>query len=200
MKSDTTPLGLTRSPMPPRTRHVFVAYVEDVPGVLSRVSGLFRRRGYNIESLTVGQTEEKGISRMTIVVLGDDTTARLMEANLYKLVNVIRVKDVTYTPSVTRDLALIKVRAPADAKTQVMQVVEVFRARVVDVSPEALVVEITGTEDKIQGLVQVLEPFGIIEMVQTGVVAMTRGPESIRVKPRSTQALAEEAAQAEEQP
>jgi acetolactate synthase I/III small subunit len=167
-----------------RKRHTFVAYVEDVPGVLNRVASLFRRRSYNIESLTVGQTEKVGVSRMTIVMEGDDTTARLMEANLYKLVNVLRVQDVTYVPSVLRDLALIKVNAPPSTRAQVLQVVEVFRARVVDVATEALVIEITGTEDKILGLVEVLEPFGIIEMVRTGVVAMTRGAEAVSVEPR----------------
>jgi acetolactate synthase-1/3 small subunit len=122
---------------------------------------------------------------MTIVLESDDTTARLMEANLYKLVNVLRVQDITYVPSVMRDMALIKVRAPAPVRPQVLQVVDVFRARVIDVDPEALVVEITGTEDKIQGLVEVLEPYGILEMVRTGRVAMTRGAETIRVEPRS---------------
>jgi acetolactate synthase-1/3 small subunit len=168
-----------------RKRHTFVAYVEDVPGVLNRIASLFRRRGYNIESLTVGRTETDGVSRMTIVLEADDTTARLMEANLYKLVNVLRVQDITYVPSVMRDMALIKVRAPAPVRPQVLQVVDVFRARVIDVDPEALVVEITGTEDKIQGLVEVLEPYGILEMVRTGRVAMTRGADTIRVAPRN---------------
>lgn len=165
-------------------RHTFVAYVEDVPGVLNRVASLFRRRNYNIESLTVGKTETPGVSRMTIVLEADDTTARLMEANLYKLVNVLRVQDVTYVPTVMRDLALIKVSAPAEVRPQVIQVCELFRARVIDVGPEALVVEITGTEDKIVGLVDVLEPFGILELVRTGRVAMTRGGDAIRVAPR----------------
>jgi acetolactate synthase-1/3 small subunit len=169
-------------------RHTFVAYVEDVPGVLNRVASLFRRRGYNIESLTVGHTETEGVSRMTIVLEADDTTARLLEANLYKLVNVIRVQDVTYLPAVTRDLALIKVRAPADIRPQVLQICEVFRARVVDVDPEALMIEITGTEDKIHGLVEVLEPFGILEMVRTGQIAMTRGAGAIRVERRTARA------------
>jgi len=167
-----------------RKHHTFVAYVEDVPGVLNRVSSLFRRRGYNIESLTVGRTETAGVSRMTIMLEADDTTARLMEANLYKLVNVLRVQDVTYVPTVMRDMAMIKVRAPTDRRPQVLQVCEVFRARVIDVDPESLVVEITGTEDKIRGLVEVLEPFGILEMVRTGRVAMTRGADTIRVEPR----------------
>lgn len=165
-------------------RHTFVAYVEDVPGVLNRVASLFRRRNYNIESLTVGKTETPGVSRMTIVLEADDTTARLLEANLYKLVNVLRVQDVTYLPTVTRDMALIKVSAPTDVRPQVLQVCELFRARVLDLGPEALVVEITGTEDKIFGLVEVLEPFGILELVRTGRVAMTRGSDAIRVEPR----------------
>jgi len=166
-------------------QHTFVAYVEDVPGVLNRVASLFRRRGYNIESLTVGHTETPGVSRMTIVLEADDTTAQLLEANLYKLVNVIRVEDVTDVPSVTRDLALIKVRATTEVRPQVLQICEVFRARVVDVDPESLMVEITGTEDKIRGLIEVLEPFGILELVRTGRVAMTRGASAIRVEPRA---------------
>jgi len=166
-------------------RHTFVVYVEDVPGVLNRVSSLFRRRSYNIESLTVGGTERNGVSRMTIVMEGDDTTARLMEANLYKLVNVLRVQDVTYAQTVKRDLALIKVSAPAEIRPQVLQVIDVFRARVVDIAPEAMIVEITGTEEKIKGLLEVLEPFGVIEFVQTGTIAMTRGRETVSVNPRS---------------
>lgn len=166
-------------------RHTFVVYVEDVPGVLNRVSSLFRRRSYNIESLTVGGTERDGVSRMTIVMEGDDTTARLMEANLYKLVNVLRVQDVTYAQTVKRDLALIKVSAPAEIRPQVLQVIDVFRARVVDIAPDAMIVEITGTEEKIKGLLEVLEPFGVIEFVQTGTIAMTRGAETVSVNPRS---------------
>ena len=176
---------LVADAQPLLTRHTFVVYVEDQPGVLNRVASLFRRRSYNIESLTVGHTEEKGVSRMTIVMECDDTTARLVEANLYKLVNVLRVSDVTYASPIKRDLALIKVRAPAEVRPQVLQVVDVFRARVVDIAPVALVIEITGTEEKINGLLDVLEPFGIIEFVQTGTIAMTRGAETVSVKPRS---------------
>jgi len=155
----------------------FVVYVEDLPGVLNRVASLFRRRAYNIDSLNVGRTHEPGISRMTIVTEADDDTAKRIEANLYKLVNVVRVDDITYKPSVTRDLAMIKVNAgPAD-RAQVLQICEVFRARVVDVAPDSLVVEITGMQDKIDGLLAVLRPFGIAEMVQTGAIAMTRGGE-----------------------
>lgn len=155
----------------------FVVFVEDLPGVLNRVASLFRRRVYNIVSLNVGRTHEDGVSRMTIVVEADDDMARRIEANLYKLVNCLRVDDITNEPSVTRDLALIKVRATAEERPKVLQVCEVFRARVVDVCSESLVVEITGTQDKIDGLIAVLHEYGISEMVQTGAVSMVRGPE-----------------------
>jgi acetolactate synthase-1/3 small subunit len=168
----------------PRALHIFVAYVEDRPGVLARVAALFRRRAFNIDSLTVGRTDVPGVSRMTIVMEADDATARLVEANLYKLVNVLRVEDVTHHPMVVRDLALVKVAANAEARTRILQICDVFRARVVDVAPEALVVEITGTEDKLQGLVEVLRPFGIIEMVRTGSVAMTRGAAAVPHDPQ----------------
>ena len=125
---------------------------------------------------------------MTIVMEADDTTARLVEANLYKLVNVLRVEDVTYVPKVVRELALIKVRADADQRAKVLQICEVFRARVVDVAPDALVIEITGTRDKLQGLMEVLIPFGIIGMVRTGSVAMSRGSEPQTIHPNFVQA------------
>ena len=155
----------------------FIAYVEDLPGVLNRVTSLFRCRSYNIESLAVGRTHEKGVSRMTIVMEADDDDARRIEANLYKLVNVLRVDDTTRRATVARELALIKVRADATSRPSVMQVCEVFRARVIDVGPEALICEITGTADKIDGLVDVLTPFGVVEMVRTGAVAMLRSAE-----------------------
>lgn len=164
-------------------RRTFVVYVEDKPGVLNRVASLFRRRAFNIDSLSVGQTDQPGVSRMTIVMEGDDGTARRVEANLYKLVNVLRVEDVSRRPSVLRDLALIKVRAGVAERAQVLQIAEVFRARVVDVAPEALILEITGTEDKIDGLLDVLRPFGIIEMARTGTLAMARGPEAPSINP-----------------
>lgn len=160
-----------------KTPRTFVVHVEDLPGVLNRVASLFRRRGYNIVSLNVGRTHEPGISRMTIVVEADDDVARRIEANLYKLVNVLRVDDITHKPSVTRDLALIKVWAGPEERPKVLQVAEVFRARVIDVAADSLTVEITGTQDKIDGLVAVLKDYGIAEMVQTGTVAMTRGCE-----------------------
>jgi acetolactate synthase-1/3 small subunit len=152
-----------------------VAWVEDKPGVLNRVASLFRRRAFNIESLTVGHTQEPGVSRMTIVVDGERTDTEKVVQNLYKLVNVIKVEDVTEEPAVMRDLALIKVGSSNGTRSEVMQIVETFRARVVDVGLETLTVEVTGTEEKINGLVEVLRPFGVAEMVRTGRVAMTRG-------------------------
>jgi acetolactate synthase-1/3 small subunit len=175
--------------------HTFVAYVEDKPGVLNRVASLMRRRAFNIESLTVGHTDQSGVSRMTVVVDTDDLGARRLEANLYKLVNVLRVESVTDVPAVVRDLALIKVQADAGTRPQVMQLVDVFRARVVDVANESLVIEITGTEDKIDGLTEVLRPFGIIEMVRTGIVAMRRGSNGVPPEPpRVAAQLARESA------
>jgi len=163
---------------PPSLR-TFIAYVEDLPGVLNRVTSLFRRRSYNIESLTVGRTHTEGVSRMTIVMEADDDAARRIEANLYKLVNVLKVEDTAQSATVARELALIKVRADTATRPQVMQVCDVFRARVIDVGVGALICEITGTGDKIDGLVDVLRPFGIVEMVRTGAVAMVRSAEVV---------------------
>jgi len=161
-----------------RALRTFIAHVEDIPGVLNRVTSLFRRRAYNIASLTVGQTHRPGISRITLVMEADDDEARRIEANLYKLVNVLFVEEVTNAKAVARELMLVKVRADATTRPQVMQVCDVFRARVIDVGPEGLIAEITGAGDKIDGLVEVLRPFGIIEMVRTGTVAMVRSAES----------------------
>src|SRR6184192_472176 len=155
--------------------HTFAIYVDNKPGVLNRVASLFRRRGFNIESLTVGHTETKGVSRMTVVVDTDEYGARRLEAHLYKLVPCRRVDNITSSPAISRDLALIKVAATGDARTHVMQLVDVYRARIVDVSPESLVIETTGTEDKIDSLVEVLRPYGVIELVRTGRVSLTRG-------------------------
>ncbi|HSF14237.1 MAG TPA: acetolactate synthase small subunit [Vicinamibacteria bacterium] len=162
----------------PRT---FVVLVENVPGVLDRVASLFRRRSYNIESLTVGHTDRPDVSHITIVMNADDRVASLVEANLYKLVNVLEVKDVSDVACVARDLALIKVRADHSNRSEIMQVAEVFRARVVDVSPEALIFEITGSEDKVESLVDVLRPYGILEMARTGIVAMARSVATVTV-------------------
>jgi acetolactate synthase-1/3 small subunit len=160
------------------TKHTFVVYVEDKPGVLNRVASLFRRRAFNIETLSVGHSEEPGVSRMTIVMEVDDVVAERVQANLNKLLNVLYVEDVSHMPSVMRDLALIKVQADSNVRAEVLQLCDVFRARAVDVNHEALIVEITGTEEKIEGLLDVLRPFGIIEFARTGRVAMRRGSES----------------------
>ena len=159
-----------------------VVEVENKPGVLTRVSSLMRRRSYNIESLTVGHTDVPGVSRMTIVVDTDRSGAARIAANLYKVVSVLRVDDITDRPSVLRDLALVKVKADASTRSGVMQIVDVYRARVVDVSTESLIVEITGTEDKIDSLVDVLEPYGVLEMVRTGRLAMARGNGSAKLE------------------
>ncbi|MDF3065735.1 MAG: acetolactate synthase [Polyangiaceae bacterium] len=155
--------------------HTFVAYVEDQPGVLNRVTSLFRRRGYNIVSLNVGRTNQEGVSRMTMVVEANDDSAVRIEANLYKMVNVISVEDITHKQNVSRDMVLIKVKATPDKRSDIFKLCEVFRAHFIDVHPDTLIVEVTGTQDKIDGLVTMLAPFGILEMVQTGTIAMTRG-------------------------
>ena len=155
--------------------NTFVVYVDDKPGVLTRVASLFRRRAFNIDSLTVGRTEKPGVSRMTIVVDTDETGARRLEAHLYKLINVLLVENVTTEAAVYRELAMIRVTATAAQRSHIMDLVEVFRAKVVDVSPDSMMIEITGTEDKIDGLLHVLEGYGVLEMVRTGRVAMRRG-------------------------
>src|SRR5215469_6792493 len=152
-----------------------VVYVENKPGVLTRVASLFRRRGFNTDSLTVGRTEKPEVSRMTITVDADHDQAKRIEANLYKLVNVLLVENISNQPAIVRDLAMIKVAATHEARSHVLELASVFRARVVDVGPESLTIEITGAEDKIDGLLEVLRPYGVLEMVRTGIVAMRRG-------------------------
>lgn len=161
-----------------------IAEVENKPGVLNRVASLFRRRNFNIESLNVGRTENPDISRMTIVMENANVDASLVEANLYKLVNIIDVQDVTNQPVVTRDLALIKVSAGPDQRAEIANLVNIFRAKIVDVAFDSVIVEIAGAEDKIEGLIELLRPIGIIEMVRTGQVAMIRGTdEGVRHTP-----------------
>ncbi len=157
------------------TMHTFTVYVEDRPGVLNRVASLFRRRGFNIVSLAVGHSETAGVSRMTVVVHTDAGGAQRIEAHLYKLINVIRVENITDRPAVIRDLALIKVSADREHRPSLMQLAEVFGARVVDVAPASIVIEMAGSEAKIDGLLEVLRPYGVLEMVRTGRVAMSRG-------------------------
>jgi acetolactate synthase-1/3 small subunit len=153
--------------------------VEDKPGVLARVASLFSRRGFNIQSLAVGATEQKSLSRMTIVVAVEDLPLEQVSKQLHKLINVIKVVEQEDENSVDRELALIKVRAGAGTRGQVIEAVNLFRAKVIDVSTESLIIESTGTPEKLEALLQVLEPYGIREIVQSGVVSMTRGPRSI---------------------
>lgn len=155
-------------------KHVFVATTDDEPGVLNRVASLFRRRAFNIHSLTVGPASQPGLSRMTLVVETDDLGARRVQAHLEKLVNVLRVENLTEQPSVVRDLALIRVRTAADSRTQVLQLAQTFRANIVDVSEDSVVVECVGSPAKISALVAVLRPFGVMELGHTGAVAMGR--------------------------
>jgi acetolactate synthase-1/3 small subunit len=165
-------------------QHTLIALVENKPGVLNRVASLFRRRNFNIESLNVGRTENPEISRMTIALESELVDARKVEANLYKLVNVIDVQDVTNQPAVTRDLALIKVSAGPEQRAEVANLADIFRGNIVDVGPDSVIVEITGTEDKIESLVELFRPMGILEMVRTGQVAMARGNASgVRYSP-----------------
>lgn len=165
--------------MKTESKRTLAVLVENKPGVLDRVSSLFRRRGFNIDSLTVGRTENSELSRMTIVV---DGCSKRVETQLRKLINVVSIEDVTDVPNLSRDLALIKVGVDADTRPEVLQMCEIFRANVIDVNPDSLILEITGTEDKIWALVQMLQPFGIMEMVRTGVVAMARGSRAVSTK------------------
>ena len=157
-------------------KQTLIAQVEDKPGVLNRIASLFRRRNFNIESLTVGHSETPGVSRMTIVTDEEELLRRnVIRRNLLKLINVIDVQDVTDTPTVIRETALIKVNVDATQRGQVMDVAEMYRARIVDVATETLIVEVTGESSKIEALTNVLEPFGIVEMTRTGQIAMARG-------------------------
>ena len=156
-------------------RHTLVARVQDEPGVLNRVASLFRRRAFNIESLTVGQSELKDFSRMTVVVDTARVPARLVEESLRKLIPVMEVTDVTDLPTVDRDLALIRVSCAAGDRAELAQLAEIFRCRIVDVAPDSVIVEVTGDGAKVDGLVDLLRPRGILEMVRTGKVAMLRG-------------------------
>ena len=156
-------------------KHTLVATVLDQPGVLNRVASLFRRRSFNIESLTVGHTETEEVSRMTIVVDTARSPAAIVAANLRKLIPVAEVVDVTHLPTVDRDLALIRVKAQPAERAELASLVDIFRARIVDVAAESVIVEVTGDEQKVDGLVELLRPRGILEMVRSGKVAMVRG-------------------------
>ena len=162
-------------------KHTVVALVEDRPGVLNRVASLFRRRGFNIDSLAVGTTEEQGISRMTIVVDGHDGIVDQVQKQLLKLIDVVTVSDLTNAETVTRELALVKVQCTADRRREVLDLLEIFRAQAIDVSPTSLVVQVVADEERLSALVENLRPYGVLEMVRTGRVAMMRGPATTAV-------------------
>ncbi|CDQ42911.1 MULTISPECIES: acetolactate synthase small subunit [Actinomycetes] len=159
--------------------HTLSVLVEDKPGVLARVASLFSRRGFNIQSLAVGATEQKHLSRMTIVVQVEDFPLEQVTKQLNKLINVIKIVEQDEEQSVSRELALIKVRTDAATRSQVIEAVNLFRAKVVDVSTESLTIEATGTPEKLEAFLRVLEPYGIREIVQSGIVSLARGPRGI---------------------
>jgi len=175
--------------------HVLVVYTDDEPGVLTRVASLFRRRGFNIHSLTVGPTERPRLSRMTIVVDAEEATVRLAVEHLKKQVSVLEVQQLGDRPKVVRDLALVRVAAGLEVRSEILQLAQVFRANVVDIAGDSLAIECTGGPDKIDALVDALRPFGILELGRTGAVAMARGlrasPEArpAPAPPPSTQAM-----------
>ena len=158
-----------------KTKHTLVALVEDRPGVLNRVSSLFRRRNFNIESIAVGHTGQPSLSRMTIVVEGDDAKVEQVRKQLDKVVDVVKIVDITSDAKVARELALVKVKATASTRNEIIQIVDIFRANIVDVSSDSLMVEVTGDEEKVISLVDLLRGFGIREIARTGLVALTRG-------------------------
>ncbi len=166
------------------TRHTLSVLVENKPGVLARVSALFSRRGFNIHSLAVGPTEAPAVSRMTIVVSVDDVEMEQVTKQLNKLVNVLKIVELEPSAAVQRELLLIKLKADAGVRSQIATVVEMFRAHIVDVAPESVTVEATGTSDKLEALTRMLEPFGVRELVQSGMVALGRGPRSITSQSR----------------
>ncbi|SNS78714.1 acetolactate synthase, small subunit [Streptosporangium subroseum] len=161
------------------SRHTLSVLVENKPGVLARVASLFSRRGFNIDSLAVGPTEHEDISRMTIVVSVADLPLEQVTKQLNKLVNVLKIVELDPVQSVQRELTLIKVRADAENRSSVLELVTLFRARCVDVASDAVTIEVTGTPDKLQAFIKVLEPYGIKELVQSGMVAIGRGARSI---------------------
>jgi len=156
-------------------RHVLSALVQNVPGVLSHISGMLASRGYNIDSLAVGETENPHLSRMTFVIVGDDSVLAQIRKQLEKIVTVVRVDDISARDYVERDLMLIKVNAGEGKRSEIRELTEIFRGRIVDVSPDVLLIEISGQERKIEAFIEMMRPFGILELVRTGRIAMVRG-------------------------
>ena len=175
----STPLMRMREQEPSSSRHTLSVLVENKPGVLVRVAGLFSRRGFNIESLAVGPTEHQEISRMTIVVNCAEHPLEQVTKQLNKLINVLKIVELEPSVAVQRELLLVKIRADAETRSRVLETVALFRAKVVDVAQDAVTVEATGNRDKLDALIRVLEPFGIKELVQSGMVALGRGSKSI---------------------
>ncbi len=161
--------------------HTIIALVQDKPGVLTRVAGLFRRRGFNISSLAVGNSEQKGLSRMTFVVDGDQYTVDQATRQLDKLIEVVKISNISEEEIVSRELALIKVKVTPETRGEILELVHPFRAEIVDVGAKSMVVEVTGSGDKIKALYDLLEPFGVLELMRTGRVAMVRGLADARV-------------------
>jgi len=164
---------LPESPLA-KMKHTLSVLVEDEAGVLSRIASLFARRGYNIESLAVGQAEQGGVSRITMIVAGDDRIIEQITKQLYKLVNVLKVQDITEIPCVERELMLLKVNATSSNRSEVVELAQIFRARVVDVSEESVTLEVVGDPGKMVAIVQVLQKFGLREIARTGKIALTR--------------------------
>jgi acetolactate synthase-1/3 small subunit len=156
-------------------KHIITALVQNQPGVLAHISGMFAARGFNIDSLVVGRTEDAELSRMTIVVIGDNNVLEQVRKQLGKVIPVVKVRDFTNTENVQRDLLLIRVHAPAEKRPAVVDLVNLFRGRVADVARNSVVVELTGTEDKIEAFIDLVRPYGIRELARTGVIAMLRG-------------------------
>lgn len=181
----------TNGHRPRAASHTVVAIVEDKPGVLMRVASLFRRRGFNIESLTVGHSEEKGLSRMTIVVDGEGAPVEQVEKQLYKLIDVVKVSDLSQEEMIARELALIKVRANNVNRHELLDIANVFRADVVDMATNSLILQVAGDETKIDGLIKMLEPYGIRELSRTGRIAMVRGAKTTTVHEREPDKIRE---------
>ncbi|NLO28277.1 MAG: acetolactate synthase small subunit [Actinobacteria bacterium] len=156
-------------------KHTLSVLVENKPGVLTRVAGLFARRGFNIESLVVAETENPLVSRMTITVDEEDHTVEQVGKQLHKLINVLKITDLDPAGSVERELLLLKVKADAQSRSEIMQIVEIFRAKIVDVSSAVIIIEMTGTRDKVSAFMELMKPFGVVELMRTGRMAMSRG-------------------------
>ena len=159
----------------PLSKHTITALVQDKPGVLNRISSMFRRRGFNIASLAVGHSEIPDLSRMTFVVEGDDTVVEQVTKHLHKLIDVIKVSDISDQNAISRELALVRVKANVQTRSEIMQIVDIFRANIVDVAPDSLIIEVTGDEDKVDSLRNLLRSFGVTEVMRTGTIAMSRG-------------------------